>query len=240
MIKIIFSCLLLLSSSAYSSEKSNPMNSEDPFEDYNRVVYNFNIGFNDIIGEPIANAYNSLPSPITTGVSNFFNNLKEPLNIINLAFQGKVEESLGSFMRFTMNSTFGLLGLLDIATEAGLERNEEDLGQTLYVWGLWTESSFIMIPFVGPYTTRELVGSTLDSTYNPVYPYLIDTDTQGKALLFLGNKFVEYSKVVHLTDEMKKQADPYIFMRETYLQHRTNLIYDGNPPEPDIDDFDFE
>ena len=222
------------------TQLSQPMNTEDPFEDFNRSIYNFNIGFNDVIGEPIANVYNKLPDPVLTGISNFFQNLGEPLNIINALLQGKPEVGLNSIMRFSLNSTFGLFGLIDIAKETGLDYQKEDFGQTLYKWGIWQESSFIIIPFVGPYTTRELLGSSLDAGYDPIYPYIIKTDTQGKIGIFVAGKFVDYSKIVHLSGEMRNQPDPYIFMRESYLQYRTNLIYDGNPPEVEMDDFDFE
>lgn len=216
------------------------MNPQDPFENYNRAIFDFNLDFNDVIGEPIANTYNKLPSVARKGVSNFFQNLGEPLNVVNLLLQGKIELALGSFMRFSINSTLGLFGLIDIAKEAGINYQKEDLGQTFYIWGLWQESSFIMMPFVGPYTTRELLGVSIDSTYNPIYPHIIKTDDQGKILMFVGDKFIDYSKVVHLSSVIKKQPDPYIFMRESYLQYRINLIYDGNPPEVAMDDFDFE
>lgn len=220
-----------------AKQSLEPMNSKDPYEDYNRAVFNFNLGFNDLIGEPIANAYNVLPNPVTTGIANFMQNLGEPLNVINALLQGKVEVALSSFMRFSLNSTLGLFGLIDIADEAGLKYQKEDLGQTLYTWGMWQESSFIMIPFIGAYTTRELIGASIDSTYNPTYTHIIKENEIG---FFIGRKFVDYAKVVHLVGEMKKQPDPYIFMRESYLQHRTNLLYDGHPPVPEMDDFDFE
>lgn len=223
------------------AEKLPPMNDVDPYEGYNRAIYRFNVGFNDIIGEPVATSYNDyVPSPLKTGISNFFNNLKEPLNITNAFLQGKGEAGFSSLMRLSLNTTLGFFGLIDIATPAGLQYQKEDLGQTLYTWGFWTESNFIMMPIIGPYTTRELVGGSVDAAYNPTYPYLIKTDLAGKVGLFIGEKFVDYTKIVHLTDEMKAQPDPYIFMRESYLQYRTNLIYDGNPPQPDLDDFDFE
>lgn len=214
-----------------------PMNDNDPYENYNRTIFNFNLGFNDLIGQPVANIYNSLPSPMTTGISNFFRNLGEPLNIINALAQGKVEVAMSSFMRFSLNTTLGLFGLIDIADEAGLKYQKEDLGQTLYQWGMWTESSFIMIPFVGAYTTRELIGVSIDSSYDPTYNKILKNNKMG---YFIGEKFVSYASVIQLVDEMKKQPDPYIFMRESYLQHRINLIYDGNPPEAEMDDFDFE
>jgi phospholipid-binding lipoprotein MlaA len=217
-----------------------PMNTEDPFEGYNRGIYSFNIVFNDYIGEPIANLYNKLPNFILTGFSNVFQNLGEPLNTINSILQGKPRVAGSSFIRFFLNSTVGIFGLIDVAQKTGLKHQKEDLGQTFYEWGLWQKSSFIMMPFVGPYTTRELLGSLADSIYNPIYPNIIETTTKGRILIFTGIKFIDYAKVIHLADEIKKQPDPYIFMRESYLQYRTNLIFDGNPPEVEIDNFDFD
>ncbi len=234
---LIFSPLAIL---AEESNPTTPMNSADPFENYNRAMYNFNVGFNDLIGEPIANTYNKLPSPVTTGISNFFSNLGEPLNAINALLQGNPEVALSSLMRFTLNSTFGLFGLLDIATEAGLEHQREDLGQTLYKWGLWTDASFIMLPILGPYTTRSLFGNSIDTIANPVHSHIIAVDRRDEIKMVVGDRFVNYTKVVDLFDEIKRQPDPYIFMRESYLQHRINLIYNGNPPTSELDYFDFD
>lgn len=217
-----------------------PMNDKDPYESYNRAIFKFNMGFNDVIGMPVANAYNNyVPSPAQKGIKNFFQNLKEPLNIVNATLQGKPKEALTSFMRLSINTVFGLFGLLDIATPAHLKYQDEDLGQTLYKWGVWDKSSFIMMPIFGPYTTRELVGGSIDSVYDPTYPYLIKTSTAGRIGFFVGEKFVDYTDAVKLIPELKSQPDPYIFMRESYLQYRTNLIYDGHPPQPKLDDFDF-
>lgn len=230
----------LVSLQTFAAE-SKPMNPQDPFESYNRTIYNFNTGFNDLIGEPVAKAYiNYVPDPAKTGLDNFFSNLKEPINMLNSFLQGKGEAGFTSLMRFSMNTVFGLGGFLDIATPARLVHKKEDLGQTLYRWGVWDEASFVMIPFIGPYTTRELVGGLIDSSYDPTYPYIIETDQTGRAALFVGDKFISYTKVVNLTAEMKQQPDPYIFMRESYLQYRTNLIYDGKAPQPKLDDFNFE
>ncbi|BBP42304.1 MlaA family lipoprotein [Thiosulfativibrio zosterae] len=235
---MIFSSLVSLPNFA---AESKPMNSQDPFESYNRTIYDFNVGFNDLIGEPVAKAYiNYVPDPAKTGLDNFFSNLKEPINMLNSFLQGKGEAGFTSLMRFSINTVFGLGGLLDIATPARLVHQKEDLGQTLYRWGVWNEASFVMIPFIGPYTTRELVGGLIDSGYDPTYPYVIKTDQTGRAAFFVGDKFISYTKVVNLTAEMKQQPDPYIFMRESYLQYRTNLIYDGKAPQPKLDDFNFE
>lgn len=97
-----------------------------------------------------------------------------------------------------------------------------------------------MLPLVGPYTTRDLLGRVADSSYNPSYNDIIQTDGYGQFYLFVAESFDDYTKVEMLLAEVKQQPDPYIFMRESYLQYRTNLIYNGNPPAPDLDDFNFE
>jgi len=222
-------------------KKTAPMSSEDPYESFNRVIFDFNMGFNESVGLPLANAYNGIfPQPVRIGIDNVFSNLAVPLSAVNSLLQGKVEDGLSGIMRFTINSTFGLFGLLDIATPAGLEAKKEDLGQTLYRWGLWNETHYLVLPFVGSYTLRELVGRTVDSTYDPVYAYVIDTDQNGRTIIFMGGKFVEYSKVANLIADLKNQPDPYVFARESYMQYRTNLIYDGKAPKANLDDFNFE
>ncbi|MCF6253163.1 MAG: VacJ family lipoprotein [Thiomicrorhabdus sp.] len=218
-----------------------PIGDKDPYESFNRTMFDFNMAFNDAIGKPVATTYNTvLPQPIRTGVNNFFNNLSDPISSVNSFLQGNVEDGLSSFMRFAINSTFGLFGLLDIATPAGLEKVNEDFGQTLFTWGVWKESNYIVLPFLGPYTTRSLTGSYVDGYLNPVYPNIIKTDINGRFWLYLGGSFVSYVNLIKVIDDLHNQPDPYIFARESYLQYRTNLLYDGNPPETDLDDFDFE
>ena len=247
-ILVILTLGLLFSQPAFAIENSNEprgidtvMNTEDPYEDFNRAMFDFNMRFNDSIGRPVVNAYQGvLPQPARTGISNFFDNLSTPVSAINCFLQGKAEDGFSEIMRFTINSTFGLFGLLDIAEPAGLSAKDEDFGQTLYHWGFWDNSSYLVMPFIGPFTTRELFGSASDSVYDPVYPYMIDTDTQGRVTLYLVNAIDQYSEAMKFIDDLKNQPDPYIFSREAYLQHRTNLIYDGNPPQPSLDDFNFE
>jgi len=217
------------------------MNAEDPYEDFNRAMFDFNMSFNDTIGKPVVNAYNGiLPQPARTGISNVFDNLTTPVSAINCFLQGKVEDGFSEVMRFALNTTFGLFGLLDIADPAGLEAKDEDFGQTLYHWGAWDNSSYLVLPILGPYTTRSLTGGVVDSSYDPVYNSLIETDAQGRVLIYTANGLVQFSKISDLIEEIKQQPDPYVFSRESYLQLRTNDIYDGNAPQADLDDFDFE
>ena len=234
--------ILSLSLSANADESTDRvMNSNDPYENFNRSMFEFNIGFNNHVGKPLTNFYESaLPQPAKTGVSNFFDNLTTPLSALNSFLQGKGEDGFSEIMRFSLNSTFGFFGLIDIASAAGLEAKDEDFGQTLYHWGVWEESSYLVLPILGPYTTRELAGGTIDTISDPVYPNIIKTDSEGRIWIFIGDKFVEYTQVAGLIDEVQNQPDPYVFARESYLQHRTNQIYDGNVPQPNLDDFDFD
>lgn len=239
--------LILANKVAYASEQgvkapsvpAKTMNSLDPYESFNRSVYDFNMGFHDYIGEPVTNVYSDyVPSPIQTGFKNFFSNLTVPLDAINSLLQGKVEQSMESFMRFTINTTFGIGGLLDIATPAGLPKKSEDFGQTLYVWGAWDEASFIMVPFLGPGTTRSLTGMLVDGSTDPIYS--VSEIGNERSRVRIGSGFVNYAEAAPLIETVRTQPDPYIFMRESYLQFRTNLIYDGNPPKANLDDFNFE
>lgn len=216
-------------------------NLSDPYENFNRSIFEFNMKFNDSVGRPSAEVYTKMiPPPVRSGIDNFFNNLTVPLSSVNSFLQGKGEDGFESIMRFAINSTFGLLGILDVATPAGLEDKKEDFGQTLYQWGLWEDTGYLVLPFVGSYTIRELAGNGVDSIYNPVYPYVIDTDLQGRVVLYLSGKFVDYTQIIKLIDDLKNQPDPYIFARESYFQYRNNLLYDGKPPTVALDDFNFD
>lgn len=224
-----------------SLAKAQPFADQDKYESFNRQMFEFNLKFNDLIGEPVARYYkNHTPVPIQTGTSNFLTNLKMPLNMVNNFLQGEVERGLNDFMRFVVNTVFGFGGFIDIATPAGLYYEKEDLGQTLYKWGVWEEANFLVMPFIGAYTSRELVSGSVEGFYNPTFEYIIQTDLTGRVVIFGADKFNSYVSVIELVDQMKSMPDPYIFYRESYLQYRTNLIYNGRPPLPELDDFDFD
>ena len=124
--------------------------SSDPFEGANRSVYAFNTTADKYILRPVASGYDkALPEPAKKGVSNFLSNLSEPWNVVNSLLQGKVNRALGSTYRFAVNSTVGLLGLIDVAQGQGVEKTPEDLGQTLAVWGV-KPGPYLMLPFLGP------------------------------------------------------------------------------------------
>lgn len=236
--KILLTLILLFSSNAFA--QSVAISNQDPYESFNRSMFEFNLVFHDKIGEPVGQVYkNYVPQPAQTGIDNFFTNLKLPLNMVNNLLQGKVERGLSDFMRFTINTVFGLGGLIDIATPAGLHYQKEDFGQTLYHWGVWKESNFLVLPILGGYTTRELAGGVFDGEINPTYRYIIQTDLNGRVVIYTLDQFNSYIKVMELVDTLKQAPDSYVFYRESVIQYRTNLLFDGNPPMPSLDDFDF-
>jgi phospholipid-binding lipoprotein MlaA len=204
----------------------------DPWEPFNRGVHDFNMGFDRAVVRPIARGYDTvMPDAPQRGVRNFFRNLEYPVTFLNLLLQGKVSESLEATGRFLMNSTLGLLGFFDVATKAGMPRYDEDFGQTLAVWG-WKDSRYLVVPFLGPFTVRDLGGRGIVGyasplayaarEYNTYAPIIVDLITLRAALL-------------PLDQDIEASNDPYAFIRDAYLQHREFEIYDGDPPAPDYD-----
>ncbi len=245
LISLLFTTTLLSGCAATvkkqtDAEKAAPFSDRDPHEAFNRKMFAFNMALHNSVGRPLAETYNGLPSPVRTGVHNFFTNLGVPLTVVHDLLQAKGEKAATDFMRFAMNTVFGFGGLLDITSEAGMAYQPEDLGQTLYVWGVWDEASFLMLPVLGPYTTREAAGGVVDGVADPVYTVMLDVNGNVRAALVTLDGLDGYARVQPLLDQLKDEPDPYVFVRESYLQYRAGLIYDGDPPEPDIDDIDLE
>lgn len=202
----------------------------DPLEGFNRGVQSFNDGVDDALLRPVAEAYVKVVPPfVRTGIGNFFGNLGDGWSAVNHLLQGKPEGALNMTLRLAVNTTFGLGGLLDVAGEAGLERQSEDLGQTLGVWGV-PSGPYLVLPLFGPSSVRDSIGTAagLSSRTSPEYT---DDQAVANAGLLLG--------VVHaragllgaskLLDQIA--LDRYTFLRDAYLARRRNLVYDGNPPE---------
>jgi len=225
-----------------SAQASPPpaFNEQDPYETFNRRMFAFNMAVHDSIGKPVARAYNSLPSPVRTGIHNFITNLGVPLTVVHDVLQGKVEKGATDLMRFAINTVFGLGGLLDIASEAGMTYQPEDLGQTLYVWGIWDGASYLMLPILGPYTTRELAGGVGDAWLDPAYQAILDADGDVRVAVTTLKGLDTYARIQPMLDQLEDQPDPYVFVRESYLQYRMGLLFDGAPPQPDLDDIDLE
>lgn len=204
-------------------------NPHDPFEGLNRGIYKFNDGVDHLVVKPAAEVYRDVvPAFIRTGVSNFFSNLTDVLIALNNLLQGKLSNAISDVGRVLVNTTVGVLGVFDVATELGVEKHNEDFGQTLGHWGIGA-GPYIVIPFLGPSSLRDAVGLIGDWKTDPL-TYVDPTRTRNQ---FVGAKFVSRrSELLEATRILETAAlDPYEFVRDGYLQRRRNLVYDGNPPD---------
>lgn len=208
----------------------------DPFEPANRRVWGFNETLDRWIVKPVARGYERLPSPVRRGINNVFENLGTPGTAINQFLQGKPGQGLSDTTRFLVNTTFGVLGLFDVATKGGLAKHEEDFGQTFQVWGIGS-GPFVMLPALGPSTTTDTVGKVFDFFTNPVN--LINPDSD--RLIVRGVGLVD-TRAQLLNVEKAISGDRYLFVRDAFLQRRQYLINDGVIEEdPFLDEFnDFE
>jgi len=235
-IKVIILALLvgLLAGCASTSGQRDPRDPRDPWEGFNRGAFKFNSGLDKVIVRPIAKAYHYVtPDLLEQGIENIVTNLSYPVTIVNLFLQGKFKDSGVALGRFVLNSTFGLGGLFDPATIEGIPRHNEDFGQTFAVWG-WRDSPFLMLPFLGPSTLRDGLG--------------IVPELYSDGVSIASNKFERYEPLAadvltlrvnlfDLDDDLEAAADPYLLVRDAYLQSREFDIDDGEADLPDYDDF---
>lgn len=238
--------ILALTFAALTSGCAHRMPDEplDPLEPVNRGVYKFNRVADTYVLRPVAKTYRDYtPSEFRTGVSNFLDNLFYPTTIVNDFLQGKFAQGGKDTARFIVNTTLGIVGIMDVATPLGLPRNDEDFGQTFGKWGMG-EGVFLMLPFLGPSNARDLVGRVGDSFAGPTPMFnMADAYTvtdyrveDGAELALTG--FGALDARANLLDAdryLDEQLDPYVFLRTAYLQNRQNLVFDGNPPKPKFD-----
>jgi len=212
--------------------------SDDPIEEFNRAIFAFNDKADKLILRPIAKTYdNTLPALVKKGVGNFFTNLGEPLNALNNLFQGKLDRTLVSTYRFTVNSTVGVLGFVDVAAKYNVAPAREDFGQTLAAWGV-PPGPYIMLPFFGPTNLRHGIGRIVEN--NMLDPISELTSSRGERYGLFGLSLVDQRADLLGSDELlDSQLDPYGFLKQAYEQNRINQLYDGNPPEVEQEDFDF-
>ncbi len=219
-------CLLLASGCATVPGKGDP---RDPLEGYNRAVYKFNDTLDRAVLKPVARGYDfALPAPVKTGIRNFFGNLGEVVVIVNDFLQGKGTQGLSDTGRFLVNSTAGIVGLIDVATPIGLEKHNEDFGQTLGKWGVGS-GPFFMIPFLGPSTLRDAPARLVDSQLQ----YTTQLHDVGWRNSLYGLEVIDARASLLAAGNVLGEAalDPYTFLRDAYLQRRRMLVYDGNPPK---------
>lgn len=222
-----------------ASTAGNSDDSNDPLEGFNRAMYTFNDKADTYVLKPVAKGYRAaLPSPVRTGVSNFFGNLHDPVIMLNNLLQGKVVNAISDFWRFVVNTTIGIYGLFDVASEFGLEKHNEDFGQTLGKWGAG-EGAYLVLPLIGPSSLRDGTGWYVDEELYPPN-HMEEGSTRDKLLVVeVVNK---RAQLLDATDVIEQAGgrDPYVFVREAYRQRRKNLIYDGNPPVEQPDSILFE
>lgn len=205
--------------------------SDDPFEPFNRAMYTFNDKLDRYFLKPIAKGYRAVvPSPARRGVTNFFYNLREPVVMVNDALQGKLKHAASDLGRFLTNSTLGIFGLFDVATHFGLERHDEDFGQTLGKWGVG-DGPYLVLPFFGPSNFRDGVGLYADYELYPP-SHMEEQSTASK--LYAVDVVNTRARLLEAGDILDQAAgqDPYVFVREAYRQRRRGLISDGANTQP--------
>ncbi len=220
-----------ISNIGYSSDN-------DPLEPMNRAIFGFNEIVDDNILEPVAKGYRYVtPDPVERSVSNFFNNLGEINTIINSALQMKIDKTITSSSRLAINSTVGVLGLFDVATSLGIQREREDFGQTLGFYGI-SSGPYLVLPFFGPSSFRDAPGFYADvmmeKSISPVYTELHHEERQAIQATNVIDTRANLLKATKILDTAAK--DKYIFLRESYLQRRAKLVTDGK----DVQDFEID
>jgi len=228
---ILLGMILLLTSCASTTHEGNVA---DPFEPVNRAVYKFNENVDKYIAKPIAETYQYTPSPVRTGVRNFFNNIDDVWTVLNDILQFKIQQSMSDSMRIVFNSSFGLLGLVDVASDWDLPRHNERFADTLGYWGI-NSGPYLVLPIFGPSSVRDATGLFADTYTYPLRsmrPVAHRNTLQG--LKMVSNR-TDLLSVSDLTEEVA--INPYAFTRDTYYQWRQNQVYDGNPPEQFPQDF---
>jgi len=208
------------------ARKSHPA---DPFEPWNRGVFSFNEGLDKAVLKPVANGYRKVvPEPIRQVVGNFFGNFGDAWSAANHFLQGKPVSGLQMTMRFATNSVLGIGGLLDIGTEVGLERQEEDFGQTLGRWGT-PAGAYLVWPLLGPSSVRETAALPLDRGWSPSIAFSDTADRFGLVSLNLVDTRARLLGASQMLDDIA--LDKYSFVRDAYLARRRSLVYDGDPPD---------
>ena len=221
-IKLIL--LLLLSPFTYAEV--------DPFQNINEKTHNLNQTLDLQVASPIARFYKRItPDFLEKGITNFTHNIEDLSIGINNILQGKFNEGLSDFSRFTLNTSIGLLGFIDIASDLGLTKHDEDFGQTLAVWGV-PDGPYLVLPGLGPSTTRDTLAMIPDAFLTPLW--LVDHDRTSYSLTAID---LIDTRARYLGLESVVIGDEYLFYRDAYLQNRNFEIKDGEV-EDDFDDFD--
>jgi len=228
-------CAALLLAGTLGGCATSGGNPADPLEPLNRVVFSFNDAADKAVIKPVARAYRAvLPGIVRTGVSNFFSNLEDIWISVNDVLQGKFQDGIDDFGRVLFNSTFGIAGIFDFASELGFQKHNEDFGQTLGSWGVGS-GAYLVLPILGPSTIRDGFGLLLDTQADLVFQIggvPVHNSLYGTRALSTRANLLDASSVID-----QAALDKYSFVRDAWLQRRRNLVHDGDPPrereEPD-------
>lgn len=220
---------------------------DDPYEDFNRSMFAFNMALDEAVLEPVSDGYTAVtPKWGRDRVSDFFQNLGEPLTFLNEILQGEGERAMQTGFRFTLNSTLGLAGLFDIAGYEGLEAHDEDFGQTLAVWGV-DSGPYLVLPFLGSTNPRDLVGFTFERAVTPTNFVRFSGDDEDDQMVRIGmallNGINARSAVDAQIEDLRRQIEPYSALRDIHVKQRNAAIGNGQkrpdaiPELPDLPDF---
>lgn len=206
---------------------ASTQNAQDPLESYNRAMFGFNETVDNVALRPAAEVYSKLPSFMQTGVYNFFGNLEDVPTALSNFLQGKFADGFSDSVRVFVNSTIGLGGLLDVASDAGVHKNYEDFGQTLGKWGV-ESGPYVVLPLLGPSTLRDTAAKPVDFKTDPwVYVDPVDVRNSGSVVRVIDRR----ATLLGTTNLLEDAAlDRYQFVRDAYLQRRRSQVYDGDPP----------
>ena len=224
MLSTAFAAVVISGLTGCATTANNP---KDPYEGFNRAMFSVNEGI-DVVAKPVAQGYDAAaPLPVKAGVGNFFGNIADVWTAVNNFLQGKGGEGLSDVGRVLVNTTIGIGGVFDVASEMGLEKHAEDFGQTLGKWGV-NEGAYLFWPLIGPRTTRDTFGWVVDSYADPVMR--IDDVALRNSLA--GVRLVDRRASLLASDKVVEQAafDKYDYIRDAYLQNRRSAVFDGSPP----------
>ena len=226
--KITILFLIIFSTSIFSTEV-------DPFQEINQKTHNFNLVLDEQLATPVARIYKKVtPDVVEKSITNFTHNIEDLSIAINNILQGKINNGISDLLRFTINSSLGVLGFFDVASNLGFEKHDEDFGQTLATWGMGA-GPYIVLPGLGPSNLRDTLSMLPDAFLTPLY--IIDHDRTSYSLTAID---IVETRARYLGLESVVIGDDYLFYRDAYLQSREFDILDGEVSEEfdEFDDFD--
>ncbi len=205
----------------------------DPLEPFNRAMYSFNTGVDEVAIKPVATGYQAvMPAPVQNGVRNFFSNLDDVTVLVNNLLQFKLGDSVSDFLRIAFNTTFGVLGFADVASEMGLKKHNEDFGQTLGRWGIGS-GPYLVLPFFGPSSLRDGLGLAVDTQNTDVVQKIHNIPDRNWTVVT--RTIAKRADLLDATAAVEAAAlDEYEFARDFYMERREGLVSDGQPHKADI------